>query len=232
MSTSDTRELLDSDDQGLPIFQPRDRSSASKRQTIARMALREFHRHGFSGASVDAIAEAAKVSKPTIYRHFDNKERLFLGVVAEALSAAYQELPVLAGSLPFRQVSEHQEMSALLERFLAAAAEAVLGEEIISLRRLVIGEAERFPQLAALWASINDEMINEPLMEAFWTLEQRGLLAIPDRSLAAQQLIALTIGAPQLVVTFHTETSTARAAERYLSSGILLFLSYYTKELR
>lgn len=194
------------------------------------MALREFHRGGFSGASIDAIADAAKVSKPTIYRHFGNKERLFLGVVAEALSSAYRHLPVLASSLPFRQVASQDEVALLLERFLSEAAKAVLGEQIISLRRLVIGEAERFPQLASLWASINDEMLNEPLMEAFWVLEQQGLLQLADRALAAQQLIALTIGAPQLVMTFHTDAAEESETRRYLTSGISLFLSYYSKD--
>ena len=49
----------------------------SKRQAILDAAKRVFLANGYTGASMDAIAEAAPVSKPTLYSHFHSKPELF-----------------------------------------------------------------------------------------------------------------------------------------------------------
>ncbi|HCI98964.1 MAG TPA: TetR/AcrR family transcriptional regulator, partial [Sulfitobacter sp.] len=53
----------------------------SKADDVLRGARTIFLRCGFEGASVDAIAEEANVSKATLYAHSPSKERLFLIVV-------------------------------------------------------------------------------------------------------------------------------------------------------
>ena len=54
-------------------------------ERILDAAGRVFLEHGFQGASVDEIAEAASAGKPTIYARFPNKQALFTAVVAERL---------------------------------------------------------------------------------------------------------------------------------------------------
>ncbi len=49
----------------------------AKRAEITRAATDVFARKGFQGASVDDVAEAAGVSKGTLYGYFENKEELF-----------------------------------------------------------------------------------------------------------------------------------------------------------
>jgi AcrR family transcriptional regulator len=51
-----------------------------KRAAILKAAMEMFRRHGFKRASVDLIAEEARVAKPTIYAHFADKEALFAAV--------------------------------------------------------------------------------------------------------------------------------------------------------
>ncbi|MBV8744786.1 MAG: helix-turn-helix transcriptional regulator, partial [Xanthobacteraceae bacterium] len=51
-----------------------------KRQAILKGAKEIFLKRGFGGASMDAVASAAGVSKMTVYRHFHNKEELFAGL--------------------------------------------------------------------------------------------------------------------------------------------------------
>ena len=50
-------------------------------ERILDAAGRVFLEHGFQGASVDEIAEAASAGKPTIYARFPNKQALFTAVV-------------------------------------------------------------------------------------------------------------------------------------------------------
>ena len=57
----------------------RQRNAADKCRAILSGARANFMAHGFGGASMDAIAEAASVSKMTLYRYFDSKEVLFAG---------------------------------------------------------------------------------------------------------------------------------------------------------
>jgi AcrR family transcriptional regulator len=51
--------------------------SARKHRLIMEAATAAFLRNGYLGTSVDEIAAAAGVSKPTVYKLFTDKERLF-----------------------------------------------------------------------------------------------------------------------------------------------------------
>jgi len=58
-----------------------------KRRAIAVAALDLFVREGFARANVAEIAAAADVSKRTLYKHYGDKEQLFVTVVADALAS-------------------------------------------------------------------------------------------------------------------------------------------------
>ncbi len=45
------------------------------------VATRLFMERGFDGTSIDAVAEAAGVSKPTVYAHYHDKRDLFAAVL-------------------------------------------------------------------------------------------------------------------------------------------------------
>ncbi|MER6144764.1 TetR/AcrR family transcriptional regulator [Streptomyces sparsogenes] len=53
----------------------------AKRQAILEAAVAVFLREGYTRASVDVIADEARVSKQTVYNHFGDKQRLFLAAV-------------------------------------------------------------------------------------------------------------------------------------------------------
>lgn len=53
------------------------------REAILTSALAVFSHKGYVGATIDAIAQQAKVNKLTVFRHFQNKENLFTNVVME-----------------------------------------------------------------------------------------------------------------------------------------------------
>src|SRR5215471_14543743 len=53
------------------------------RSRIIDAAYREFYRDGFYRAGVDAIAEAADVTKRTLYYHFDSKDSLLAAVLTD-----------------------------------------------------------------------------------------------------------------------------------------------------
>jgi AcrR family transcriptional regulator len=57
------------------------KASPDTRQQILQAALRQFAHSGYAGSSVQAIVDAAKVTKPALYYHFGSKERLFSALV-------------------------------------------------------------------------------------------------------------------------------------------------------
>jgi TetR/AcrR family transcriptional regulator len=55
---------------------PRTRIQTEKRELILKAALEMFSAHGFRGATVDEIADAAGMSKPNLLYYFRNKEEI------------------------------------------------------------------------------------------------------------------------------------------------------------
>lgn len=59
-----------------------------KRDEICRAALSLFEQHGFAGASMAAIADAARISQNTIYWYFPSKDHL----LTSALDCCFQDI--------------------------------------------------------------------------------------------------------------------------------------------
>jgi AcrR family transcriptional regulator len=58
--------------------------AAQRREQLLAVAGERFAELGFHAVSMDAIADAAGVSKPVLYQHFPSKRALFLALVEEA----------------------------------------------------------------------------------------------------------------------------------------------------
>jgi AcrR family transcriptional regulator len=71
----------------------------AKHARILSAALDEFVAKGFTGASMDRIAQKAKVSKVTIYNHFENKDLLYRQMVEHFLTTVHTGLPELPALL-------------------------------------------------------------------------------------------------------------------------------------
>jgi AcrR family transcriptional regulator len=65
---------------------PRLRKAERKRQLLAT-AKSLFITHGYTATTTEKIAQAAGVSEPVLYRHFESKKALFLEVLREVREA-------------------------------------------------------------------------------------------------------------------------------------------------
>ncbi|MFI9504387.1 TetR/AcrR family transcriptional regulator [Nocardia sp. NPDC052566] len=214
----------DHDEFGIPIIAVERSSAERKRQAITDAAIAEFMSNGYAGSSVDGIADRARVSKPTIYKHFGSKERLFLNVIGGYLREKYTDLCPLGP-----QITQDPDPRAALIEYLGSWARIVLRADMMTLRRLVIGEVDRFPQLGHMWFAINYRN-DTALMSALSELHERGTLDVPDPLGAVRQLISMTVGVPQLIKTFQPEHEFDDAElNTTISSGVDVFLSHYAK---
>jgi len=168
---------------------PRTPRGLEKRALIEDAAIRRFLSDGFESTTMDGIAEAAGVSKRTVYDHFGDKERLFTAVVSSVVGRAGRITAAIAEA--FESMTDpRQDLSA----FALEYAAAVLSPDIVSLRRLVIREAERFPELARTYYDSAPGAAIAALSEGFELLSSRGLLDVIDSKDAAQQFAYLVLG--------------------------------------
>ncbi len=60
------------------------------RRRILRTALKQFAHRGYAGASVQAIVDDARVTKPTLYYYFKNKAGLYQALLDLAFDERYR----------------------------------------------------------------------------------------------------------------------------------------------
>lgn len=96
----------------------RRRDRALKRDAVIRAAARAFNRKGYHNTSLDDIAAALEVTKPTVYYYVSNKEQLlFECFVAgiEGIRAAFHEARAL-------RAPARERLKAVLRRYGTAVA--------------------------------------------------------------------------------------------------------------
>ncbi len=140
--------------------------SRLKRDRVREVAQGLFIQAGFAGTSMDAIAAAAEVSKPTLYRYYQDKEALFADVLREqGVRRVWRQEP------PAPEVASLTTRSDLADALVSLAESTLsrlLDPTYLGLLRVLIAEIPRSPQLAQLFrASVLDEgpRVVTPLLE-------------------------------------------------------------------
>jgi TetR/AcrR family transcriptional regulator, mexJK operon transcriptional repressor len=198
--------------------------SGLKRRSIIDAATRLFLEQGYQGTSMDEVAAAAAVSKQTVYKQFHDKERLFSDIVL----AITERADAIAGGLRVR-LGEIQELKPDLVSIAIAYATGVVDPDVIRLRRLVIAEAVRFPELAAAYYIQAPQRGLAAVAEGLGSLVDRGLLAIDDLELAAAHFAYLVLG-PLIdqALFLAGEGISPEQIERYAVAGVESFLRSYS----
>lgn len=140
---------------------------------------------------MDAIARAANVSKQTVYQHFVDKGRLFTEVIAATVDDVAD--PV---SAEITQLGSGDDLAAELNELAVRQLGAVLQPRVLALRRLVIAEAGRFPELGQAFFDQGPGRTVSALGERFADLSREGRLHLDDPSNAAADFNWLVMAAP------------------------------------
>jgi AcrR family transcriptional regulator len=184
---------------------------------------RVFLGKGYDGTSMDEVAALAAVSKQTVYKHFADKKRLFTAIVTDDISATESLTLDLVNAL-----STSDNLGRDLRQFARQHIADVTQPHLIRLRRIIIAEAERFPELAATWYANGPERAHATLAAQFQALGRRGLLRVPDPLLAAQNFNWLILSIPLNKAMFHSEDRfSAKELARFADEGVRVFLAAY-----
>jgi AcrR family transcriptional regulator len=110
-----------------------------KRVQILEGARVVFLAEGFDGASMEAIAQAAGVSKGTLYTYFKGKDELFTALVAACQNRSLEET--------FRSLNGTADLRESLEALACNYLDLVRQPDNLALLRAVVGAAAKFPSL-------------------------------------------------------------------------------------
>lgn len=170
----------------------------AKRQAILEAAVAVFLREGYNRASVDVIADEARVSKQTVYNHFGDKERLFIAAVEEerervaaGFAAGSPYAPGPDGTEPAEAYGGDARTA--LIHFGHRVLAVLLDERASALRRLVIAEVARHPSLRPACAEGEPQQLVTHLAEMLGRRTARGELNVPEPATAARQFVALIV---------------------------------------
>ena len=127
------------------MARPRAATFDEQREQILARAAELFAHQGYSGTTMNQVAAACGVSKPTLYHYFTDKKNLLLHIAAghvarlEALAAEVQALPL----------APEARLRTLIERFMAAYASAQHQHRVLTEDVRFLPDAERAQVVAA-----------------------------------------------------------------------------------
>ncbi len=203
-----------------------DGRSARKRRAILDAATEVFLKSGYLGTNMDEIAALSSVSKQTVYKHFSSKEALFVEIVGSMTTGAGD---VVHNDVA--QLAAGEDVAAYLVEYALRQLTVVLTPRIMQLRRLVIGEVTRFPELARVLYERGPARAMATLASIFKHLAERGLLVIDDPEIAASHFNWLIMSAPLNQAMLLGDDAIPSKAElrRNAEAGVRVFLAAYGK---
>lgn len=194
-----------------------------KRKAVLDAATRVFLRGGHR-ASMDEIASLAGVSKQTLYKQFGSKDELFVEIVMSTVDRASDQVVAEVAKLGTTGDLDG-ELRDLAHRQLRAALEPA----VVQLRRLVIAEAGRFPELGRAFHERGPGRTIATLTQTFARLAEQGFLQIADPATAATQFKWLVMAHPvnQVMLLGDEHALDNDQLGRHVRGAVDLFLAVY-----
>lgn len=200
--------------------------SARKRRAILDAATEIFLKNGYLGTNMDEIAAVSNVSKQTVYKHFASKEALFVEIVSSMTTQTgdqvHNEAPTLKGA---------SHLADYLTDYALRQLMIVLTPRVMQLRRLVIGEVSRFPDLAKVLYERGPQRAMGILADIFERLAKDGLLVVDDPMTAASHFNWLIMSQPLNQAMLLGDAGIPPNAElrKHAEEGVRVFLAAYGK---
>ena len=162
---------------------PADDAAALRRKAFVDAARELFFANGYAGTTMSSIASKVGGSKTTLWTYFPSKEDLFAAVV-DGIVEQYGD--ALTIDLPL-----DEPVPDVLRRFGNVLMTKLTATPLLSLYRLVVGEADRFPHLAETF--YNRGPRRGKARAADWVAEKmvRGEIRMGDPMRAVQQFSGL-----------------------------------------
>jgi len=197
-----------------------------KRHQILEGAHMVFTARGFDAASMNDIAAAASVSKGTLYVYFEDKEHLFVALIEREREKQKQGM--------YEALGDDPDLAHALADFGTSLVKLITSEFALSAHRIVIGVAERMPDLGREFYERGPMQGAQRLAAFLMRRAELGELAMADPALAAAQFVDLcqsTLMRPRLFNAVRKPPEEAEIA-RVVAAAVAMFLAQYGARAR
>jgi TetR/AcrR family transcriptional repressor of mexJK operon len=149
----------------------------TKRDQIVKVAAQLFMERGFNNVTMESIAEAAPVSKPTLYTHFKSKDALFFAVMEERATNLFHAIQ--------NEISPTRSAEETLTKIGQNFLDIVLRPEAIKMFRIMAAECGNFPDLGQIFYQSGPRRICDLMATYLKQEHDAGRLNVPNPSLSA-----------------------------------------------
>ncbi|ROL72561.1 TetR family transcriptional regulator [Pseudomonas chlororaphis] len=187
-------------------------------QTIADAACELFVELGFQATTMDKVAKRAKISKLSIYRHFENKEALFsAAIAAHCQQFAPQALFEGVGG------SAEDQLMAVGSTLLRT----LLSPDVRSVEAMIMADKTNQKSLSKRQYEAGPAYVIAQIEALLRQLHAKAVLNVPDPLQSARLFAALFKGSDLLIIARFDE---ARAEddneiESYCQSAVAMFIA-------
>lgn len=170
-----------------------------------------FIRDGYAGASIDRIAAAASIGKPTIYAHFGSKANLLKKVIEHILE---NRLVAIDDRIVAR--TAENGLKEQLANIIAVSVEPMF----VGIFRLFLTEAKNFPEIFAAFHATTELQSKRLIIEHLSRHSEFDQLKLPPEEVAS---ILLDMVIPLVVMAsvkddFYGKLSPEREASRIVDA--------------
>ena len=122
----------------------RQRRKEARPSEIMAAGLKAFSERGFAATRLEDVADAAGVSKATIYLYFENKADLLKAILREVVSPRMGEMEAIIRSFD-------GPSNDLLRAIYARVSAIVSSDDVRPILKLIVAEAGNFPDIAEFY---------------------------------------------------------------------------------
>jgi TetR/AcrR family transcriptional regulator, mexJK operon transcriptional repressor len=173
---------------------------------------------GFQATTLDKVAQRAKVSKLSIYRHFENKEALFTAAIAARCRqfSAQAHLDAVDGS------AEDQLMTVGSSLLLT-----LLSPDVRSVEAMVLADKTNQKSLSKLHYEAGPAHVIAQIEALLRRLHAKAVLNVPDPRQSARLFAALFKGSDLLIIGRFDEARAKdeKEIESYCRSAVAMFIA-------
>lgn len=202
-----------------PAKADRDAGARARRDEILEVAFDLFVDRGYSGASMDALAESADSHKRELYRLFASKKDLF----REAVALRCRQ------RLASRDHADADVAPTVyLTHFGVRLIQLIVSPRTIALQRAIIGDLERHPKLGAWLMDAAVSTAADLLAPRLRQWHRQGRMRVPEpRDAAVEFIEAVAARFNTRALLGAAPPPSKREMGKHLNAAIELFLNTY-----
>ena len=197
-------------------------ASNLKRQSIIEGATTLFLKHGFQTVSMDKVAQAAPVSKATLYKYFSSKDFLLAAVIDDLCGDLWQTMHAV--SMNSTDVEQN------LKKIATAFVNLLFSEQGLAIYRLVVSECYESPELGELVYKTGPKSVLSQLERYLTEINQQDQVTITGITFAADSFFSLLKGELHFQCLLGIKPlPSAIEKERHINKVVAFFLHGWLK---